>query len=254
MKYSHTLQAVLSVISAQIKIIQNALSMNLKRFHFEGSEIALDKKTVVMEGKRDNNTTSFLHSPLTNTDVGRVHHNEPYASVLGRYDGPHITPFLLHPTAGYAGRTELPDNLKALFRPVVMVVPDLELICENSRILCWVSHFFPSTYNASHNSALFRRIYDVSSDGGCVSYNFHEHHCYIHYSAKNLAKKMVELYRLAKGQLSKQHHYDFGLRALKSVLVMAGQLKRGSPDLSEDMVLMRALRDMNLRMGWWWFN
>lgn len=64
--------------------------------------------------------------------------------------------------------------------------------------------------------------------------------------AKNLAKKMVVLYKLAKGQLSKQHHYDFGLRALKSVLVMAGSLKRGSPDLNEDVVLMRALRDMNL--------
>jgi dynein heavy chain len=64
--------------------------------------------------------------------------------------------------------------------------------------------------------------------------------------AKVLAKKMVVLYKLAKGQLSRQHHYDFGLRALKSVLVMAGQLKRGSPELAEDVVLMRALRDMNL--------
>lgn len=61
-----------------------------------------------------------------------------------------------------------------------------------------------------------------------------------------LAKKMTVLYKLAREQLSKQHHYDFGLRALKSVLVMAGALKRGAPDMTEALVLMRALRDSNL--------
>jgi dynein heavy chain len=105
---------------------------------------------------------------------------------------------------GYAGRTELPDNLKALFRPVVMIVPDLRMICE---------------------IMLFSEGFE---------------------GARELAKKMTTLYKLAREQLSKQYHYDFGLRALKSVLVLAGSLKRENEGMPEDVVLMRALRDMNM--------
>lgn len=44
----------------------------------------------------------------------------------------------------------------------------------------------------------------------------------------------------------RQDHYDWGLRAIKSVLVVAGSLKRGDPTRAEDQVLMRALRDFNI--------
>ena len=41
-------------------------------------------------------------------------------------------------------------------------------------------------------------------------------------------------------------HYDWGLRAIKSVLVVAGGFKRSEPDVEELALLMRALRDFNL--------
>ena len=36
------------------------------------------------------------------------------------------------------------------------------------------------------------------------------------------------------------------MRAVKSVLVMAGQLKRANAELPEDVVLIRAMRDSNV--------
>ncbi|XP_062979874.1 dynein axonemal heavy chain 11 [Elgaria multicarinata webbii] len=105
---------------------------------------------------------------------------------------------------GYAGRTELPENLKALFRPCAMVVPDIELICE----IMLVAEGFVD--------------------------------------ARLLAKKFITLYTLCRELLSKQDHYDWGLRAVKSVLVVAGSLKREDKNRPEDQVLMRALRDFNL--------
>jgi hypothetical protein len=62
-------------------------------------------------------------------------------------------------------------------------------------------------------------------------------------NAKSLAQKVTQLYKLSSEMLSRQSHYDFGIHALKSVLVMAGASRRRMPTLSEDIILIRAMRD-----------
>ncbi|KAF4030914.1 Dynein heavy chain C-terminal domain [Phytophthora infestans] len=171
---------VLSVVATQVKCIQDAIVFNAVPANREAKYQSLPAGT----------------PPVV---VGEF-------EFMGASDRITLIPtcgFFITMNPGYAGRTELPENLKVLFRSCAMIRPDLKPICENM----------------------------LMSEG------FQQ--------ARTLAIKFVTLYELSGELLSKQFHYDWGLRAVKSVLRVAGILKRAEPDVEEDKVLMRALRDFN---------
>jgi len=61
-----------------------------------------------------------------------------------------------------------------------------------------------------------------------------------------LAEKMVTTFTLASEQLSSQCHYDYGMRAVRTVINNAGILKAQFPTMDEQQLLQRALRDVNV--------
>lgn len=116
---------------------------------------------------------------------------------------------------GYSGREELPDNLKVRARTATE---------------CTSVPLYPR-----HSQALFRTVAMMVPDYALIA----EIRLYSagYVQARELAQKIVTVFRLCSEQLSNQAHYDYGMRAITAVLSSAATLLQAHPNAPGDIQL-----------------
>jgi dynein heavy chain len=162
------------------------------RIHLEVLSVLATIVSAIQEARK------LVKASFKFPDSSKNPNSNPECELMG------TTAYFITMNPGYAGRQELPENLKVLFRGVCMMVPDRQAIIRVK--LC--------SFGFDNND--------------------------------DLSKKFAKLYYLCEDQLSKQKHYDFGLRNILSVLRHAGNVKKKVREVEkEEEILYLALKGMN---------